>query len=170
MRYRVPSNSIECLLITPVTCPFLKLAVDLLLGDFAQTESPMLYVHSGVCGVNSLYSNPLCIDDISWCSWHIIFWHYIVPIYCLHCFLDKTFFTLLFWYFWWHVHTQELKANLTLIWRLLELVSTESRVVYENLLWWTFLKKENTASSWWIMLEFWKAVVARLKIGLDHSH
>lgn len=47
MRYRVPSNSIECLLITPVTYPFLKLAVDLLLGDFTQTESPMLYVHGG---------------------------------------------------------------------------------------------------------------------------
>lgn len=97
-----------------------------------------------MCGVNSLYSNPLYIDDISWCSWHIIFWHYIVPIYCLHFYtliLGQDLLHTLLCHFWWHVHTQELKANLILIWRLLELASTESRVVYENLLWWTFLKK-----------------------------
>lgn len=94
----VPLTSIECLLITPMTCTISE-TIERFHPDTISNvvwSMYLLMIRWG-CGINYLYLAPVCVDSISWGSymWNIILWCQIVPV---HCFLVATHFTL-----WWYL-------------------------------------------------------------------
>lgn len=105
MLCRFPLTNTECLLITPLMHPFLKLVVHQLVGGFTQTESPMLYgpyTSSRLGGnvestpfIQTLYASISLVGAVALdtLSSGITLYQYAASI-SVHCFLAMIIFTL----------------------------------------------------------------------------
>lgn len=153
----VPLTSIECLLITSMTCTISE-TIERLHPDTISNivwSMYLLMIRWG-CGINYLYLAPVCVDSISWGSymWNIILWHQILPV---HCFLVAIHFTL-WWYLSAWLFTDGMHAHHS--WRRTpHLSKTTAWLAYCRkqccCLWESSLanNSKNIASTWQMMLE-----------------